>query len=132
MAKVNYEGLDELLAEMKRLGELAGPTADRMIAVGAEELKKSWIASAEKHKHEDTRDMILSIGARPGDKDIRSVDVYPLGKDRFGTRNAEKAFILHYGKSGIDASRWVDEAEDNAQEPIQKAFERIWDEHLKG
>lgn len=135
MARIDYQGLDEMLDEMKRLGELAGPTADRMLTAGADELSKSWAAAARKYRHEDSGDMIRSIGTKGGpvtSGNVRSIDVYPQGKDRTGTRNAEKAFILHYGTSRIDASHWVDDAEDNAEQPIQDAFLRIWDEHLKG
>lgn len=42
---------------------------------------------------------------------IRYIDIYPQGKDRHGVRNAEKAFILHYGTKRIAATHWVDDAD---------------------
>lgn len=134
MARIDYQGLDEVLASMKRHGELTGAVADKMIAAGAEIVKESWQESARRHGHIDTHDMINSIGYKPSKRsgDIRSVDIFPQGKDRKGVRNAEKAFILHYGSSSIKGSHWVDEAEDIAEERVVQTFERIWDEHLKG
>lgn len=134
MARFDFEGLDEVLASMKRHGELTGPVADKMIAAGAEIVKESWQESARRHGHLDTHDMVNSIGYKPTKRsgDVRSVDIFPQGKDRKGVRNAEKAFILHYGSSSIKGSHWVDEAEDIAEERVVQTFERIWDEHLKG
>lgn len=134
MARFDFEGLDEVLASMKRHGELTGAVADKMIAAGAEIVKESWQESARRHGHLDTHDMINSIGYKPSKRsgDVRSVDIFPQGKDRKGVRNAEKAFILHYGSSSIKGSHWVDEAEDIAEERVVQTFERIWDEHLKG
>lgn len=134
MARFDFTGLDEVLASMKRHGELAGPVADKMIAAGAEIVKESWQESARRHGHIDTHDMVNSIGYKPTRRsgDVRSVDIFPQGKDRKGVRNAEKAFILHYGSSSIKGSHWVDDAEDIAEERVVQTFERIWDEHLKG
>lgn len=134
MARFDFTGLDEVLASMKRHGELTGPVADKMIEAGAEIVKESWRESATKHGHLDTHDMINSIGYNPTKRsgNVRSVDIFPQGKDRKGVRNAEKAFILHYGSSSIKGSHWVDEAEDIAEERVVQTFERIWDEHLKG
>jgi hypothetical protein len=77
-----------------------------------------------------------------------SIDIYPQGKDKKGTRNAEKAFILHLGTTsntaqkrrkkkkfsgpGIPRTLWVDDA-DRASEPrVMDAYTRIWDAFLKG
>lgn len=135
MARFDTSGLDELLAEMKRLGELSGETADKMLMAGAEEVKKAWKDSAEKHKHRDYGDMIESIGYARQPKtagDIKQIDIYPQGKDRKGVREVEKAFILHYGKKGKPGSHWVDDADTASGPKVQAAMEQIWDEHLKG
>jgi hypothetical protein len=135
MASIKYEGLDEVMASMKSHGELVGKVADKMLMAGAEEVKKAWAASARKHDHKDTGDMIKSIDYSRSPKtakDIRTIDIYPQGKDRKGIRNAEKAFILHYGTSSIKGSHWVDDAEAMAEEDVIRVYEQIWDEHLKG
>lgn len=135
MARFDVSGLDDLLADMKQMGELVGETADKMLLAGAEEVRKAWQISAEKHNHKDTGDLIKSIGYAKKPKtarDVRTIDIYPQGKDRKGVRNAEKAFVLHYGTSSIPASHWVDDADDMSEGPVTEAYERIWDEHLKG
>ena len=135
MARFEMDGFDELLAEMKQLGELSGDVADEMLIAGAEEVKKAWKESALRHGHKDTRDMIDSIDYSRKPKtasDIRSIDIYPKGKDRKGVRNAEKAFILHYGKKGKPASQWVDDAEKRAEPAALAVMTEIWEKHLEG
>jgi hypothetical protein len=133
VARLDYQGLDEVLDSMKRAGELIGPTADKMLQAGAEELSKSWVSAIKKHSLIKTGDMVNSVAPNKirTTGGVRLVDVYPQGKDRKGVRNAEKAFVLHYGTTRIKATRLVDDVEDGAEEPIQRVYERIWDEHLK-
>lgn len=155
MARFDTQGLDELLADMKKQGELVGEVADKMLMAGAEEVKNAWRASAERNQLRDSGDMIESIGFPRKPKtagDVRTIDIYPQGRDRKGVRNAEKAFILNYGTAGsnslnaqrkrkkqdkrkgpgIPATHWVDDADKASGEPVMAAMERIWDEHLKG
>lgn len=155
MARFDMTGFDELLAEMKQLGELSGAVADKMLLAGAEEVKQAWKESAERQNLKDTTDMINSIGYPKSPKttgDIRQIDIYPQGKDRKGVRNATKAFVLNYGTKGstskraqkrrtkvdkrpgpgIPATHWVDDADTASGPLVIAAMERIWDEHLKG
>jgi hypothetical protein len=135
MARFELSGFDDVLDEMKRLGELSGDVADRMLMAGAEVVKKEWKASAERSGHRDTGDMIASINYARKPKtagDIRTIDIYPQGKDSKGVRNAEKAFILNYGTKTRKASQWVDKADQASGEPVMQAMTKIWDEHLKG
>lgn len=155
MARFEMQGFDELLDDMKRLGELSGDVADRMLMAGAEKVKVGWRRAAEKHGLQDTGDMIESIGYARAPKtagDVRQIDIYPQGKDRKGVRNAEKAFVLHYGTKGsnsenaqrkraktdkrpgpgIPATHWVDDADAESGPLVMEAMTAIWDEHLKG
>ena len=78
--------------------------------------------------------MIASIGFPRTPKDagsIRSIDIYPQGKDKRGIRNPEKAFILHYGTKKIKGSRWVDDADRYSEETVVPAMIRVWDNYLK-
>ncbi len=150
MARFDVSGLDELLADMKRQGELAGQVADKMLMAAAEEVKEAWRDEAKRRDFHDVGDMIESIGfaGKPKTaKDIRIIEIYPQGKDKKGVRNAEKAFVLHYGRKGsgkkrrkgkkfsgpgIPVTHWVDSAEEKAGPRTLAVMERIWDEHLKG
>lgn len=151
MARFEVEGLDVLLDEMKRYDQLSGPTADKMLLAGAEEVKQAWKGEAERRQFKDTKAMINSIGFPRAVKrasDILSIDIYPQGKDARGVRNAEKAFILHWGTSsnstrkrkakkkfsgpGIPRTLWVDDADRESGPRVLDAYTRIWDAFLKG
>ena len=136
MAQFSTDGIDSIAEEMAWMGEAAGETADEMLLAGAEEVKRAWQETAERHGYRETGDMIESIRADKAPKsdanDVRRISVYPRGEDRKGVRNAEKAFLLHYGTSRIRGSHWIEEAEQKALPTVQQVFEDIWDRHLKG
>lgn len=136
MARFSTDGIDQIAAEMAWMGEAAGEVADEMLLAGAEEVKRAWKETAERHGYRETGDMIESIRADKAPKsdanDVRRINVYPRGEDRKGVRNAEKAYVLHYGTSKIHGSHWVDEADQDAGPMVQDVFEKIWDRHLKG
>lgn len=134
MARFDVSGLDETIEEMKRLGQMTGQTADAMLMAGAEEVRKAWRQSAEEHRHRDTGDMIASIGFARKPKEIgsiRTIDIYPQGKDKRNVRNAEKAFILHYGTTKIRGSRWVDDADKISEQTVVPAMIRVWEQFLQ-
>ncbi len=134
MARFEVDGLDDLFAEMNRMGELYGATTDEMLVVGGETVKEEWKKSAERHKHRVTGDMIESITYSRQPKkvqDIKSVDIYPQGKGSNGVRNAEKAFIANYGTTSQQASNWVDEADQASEEKVYSKFEEIWNKRLE-
>lgn len=134
MARFDVSGLDETIEEMKRLGQMTGQTADAMLMAGAEEVRKAWRQSAEEHRHRDTGDMIASIGFARKPKEIgsiRTIDIYPQGKDKRNIRNAEKAFILHYGTTKIRGSRWIDDADKISEQTVVPAMIRVWEQFLQ-
>jgi HK97 gp10 family phage protein len=134
MARFRTEGLDELIDRMTEMELTTGELADEMLFAGAEEVKKAWKKSAEQHRHRDTGDMINAINySRQVRKigDIKEVDIYPQGKDKKGVRNAEKAFILHYGTSRIPASHWVDDADEMAGPMVEERLWTMYDEWLE-
>ena len=134
MARFDVSGLEETIEEMKRLGQMTGRTADAMLMEGAEEVRKAWRQSSEEHRHRETGDMIASIGFARKPKEIgsiRSIDIYPQGKDKRNIRNAEKAFILHYGTTKIRGSRWVDDADKISEQTVVPAMIRVWEQFLQ-
>ena len=133
MARLEFDGIDEAVAEMKRLGETVGPTADRMLLAGGDEMKKAWVNAINRFDHVDTGAMRKSVGYVKKPKEIfggKALDVYPRGKDKQGTRNAEKAFVLHYGRKNMTASHFVDAAETEGEPRATAAMVRVWDEHM--
>jgi hypothetical protein len=147
MARFRTDGIDDIIEQMKALGELSGEVADEMLLRAAEEVKKAWRQAARQHKLKLTGQLIDSIGypCRPKTVgDVRTIDIYPQGNstytigsdgkrvDRKKTvRNAEVAFILHYGTSKKPATFWVDTADELAAVPVQEAMEEIWDRELR-
>ncbi len=150
MARFDTSGFDQIIKDVTALGEKSESVGKRMLLAAAEEVKKAWKAAAAKFGLRDTGDMIDSIGFpnEPSNASgVQYIDIYPRGKDRHGVRNAEKAFILHYGVDskharrrrprkyrgpGIPPTHWVDEADKLSAAPVQAAFERIWDDFLNG
>lgn len=133
MARFEIQGMDETIAEMKRMGETTGPTTDRMLLAGAEEMKTAWVNAINRYDHVDTGAMRRSVGYAKKPKEIfggKALDVYPRGKDKQGTRNAEKAFVLHYGRKNMTASHFVDAAETEGEPRATAAMVRVWDEHM--
>lgn len=133
MARFEIQGMDETIAEMKRMGETTGPTTDRMLLAGAEEMKTAWVNAINRYDHVDTGAMRRSVGYAKKPKEIfggKALDVYPRGKDKQGTRNAEKAFVLHYGRKNMTASHFVDAAETEGEPKAAAAMVRVWDEHM--
>lgn len=132
MASMDTSGLDDLVNEMRRLGQMDGPVVAEMLDTAAEIVRESWRESAEAHGHVDTGAMIASIDF-PVKGDARTLyrEIYPQGNDGKGVSNAMKAFILHYGKSNMAGSYWVDDAERKAGPKAIEACQEIWDRFLQ-
>ena len=131
MASIDTVGLDELVNQMRRLGQDVGPVADEMLDTAAGIIRDQWKATAAQYGHVDTGAMVDSVDF-PVKGNARAMyrDIYPQGKDAKGVRNAEKAFILHYGKHNMPGTYWVDDAEDKAGPEAIAACQEIWDRFL--
>lgn len=134
MARFDTSGLQDLINDMRKMGDAAKPVARVMTLAAADEIRTAWKNTATQYGLIDTGAMVESIGYPAEPTDLGgafAIDVYPQGTDASGTRNAEKAFILHYGSSRIQPTYWVDEADKNAEEPVQARLEGIWGEFLE-
>lgn len=133
MADFNVEGIDSLtIGFMRKAGALDEAISD-CLNVGADLLVKAQKDQAESMKIHDTGDMINSIKATKQRKDKDGnpyVDIYPQGKDRKGTRNAEKGFIAEYGKSDQPARPWMRTANEKANDEVQNAICETFNEHM--
>ena len=130
--KTSGDLIDDIAKELEQLGEdVSGQLGQEMLDEGAEIIKFNWIKSIKNHNHIDTGDMVNSVGVAKGTKAKKFRDIYPQGKDSKGVRNAEKAFIAHYGKSGQLGDRFVDEAEANSDVECAVAMQRKLDEYIE-
>lgn len=133
MARITIIGMDETIRSIEQLGENAGPVVDAMLRAGAQVASEEWEASGRRHHHIDTGQMIASIGFSGKIKNsggVKSIDVFPQGKDHKGVRNVEKAFVLNYGARGRAGSHWVDEANSQAEPKVATTMQAIWDEYI--
>ena len=134
MARFDTSGLNDLVKDMTKMGQRSGAMAEAMVKTAGMEIRDSWKRTAEKHKYRKTGAMIDSIGMPEGVQTIGDssfVDIYPQGKDKNGTRNAEKAFILHYGTSRIRPSYWTDEADDASEPVVGEKLDNMWGKFLE-
>lgn len=148
MARFRTDGIDQVIEQMRQLGELTGEVADQMLLAAAEEVKKAWRQAIKQHGLVDTGSLIESIGYARKPKtvgDVRIMDIYPQGKSnsfrdkRNGktydrkkpVRFAEIAFINNYGTSSIKATHFVDTADDLASKPVTDIMTRLWEEALR-
>lgn len=138
MAKFSVNGIDSLAADLKRLGQLDNEKlVSDMLDAGAEVVADEWIhgiLEATKPDGRSTGDMARSVAPTKGIKkigDVSAKEIYPQGKDRKGVRNAEKAFILHYGKSGQAPTRFVDAVEESAEDKAVSAMEDVFNNYLE-
>ena len=130
--KTSGDLIDDIAKELEQIGEdVSGQLGQEMLDEGAEIIKFNWIKSIKNHNHIDTGDMVNSVGVAKGTKAKKFRDIYPQGKDSKGVRNAEKAFIAHYGKSGQLGDRFVDEAEANSDVECAVAMQRKLDEYIE-
>lgn len=99
MARIKSDGLEEMARVLKGLSAAINNAQPQIMEAGAKVLVDEWKAVIQEKSHVDTGDMRDSVAATQP-KEIAggyAVEVYPQGTDRKGVRNAEKAFLLHYG-----------------------------------
>ena len=128
MALFNGEGFDELLADLKKNGDLIDDAAPEMLQAGAAVVADAWRDAIQSHGLIDTGDMLDSVAPSNlvNSSTEKKIAVYPQGRDRKGIRNAEKAFINHYGASRRKATHFVDDAETKAEGPAVEAMAAVW------
>lgn len=131
MASCKFSGMDEMMQYLKKTGDLAnGQLCEDILNAEADVYIDEWKKAIDKCvKTKRSRgEMRDSVNAKR--VDMHTVEVYPMGKDHKGVRNAEKAAIHHYGKHGQPGSRFVDIAEENAAAPSLEAAEKVFDEYF--
>ena len=146
MAHIETTGFSDLLKDLEALGEDVNEMSDDMLAAGSTVAVDAWKKGIENVEHKivspdgkgyqakrgdgDTGDMRDSV-ARAEKSRKNTAEIYPQGKDRKGVRNAEKAFVLHYGTSSYQGSRFVDGIEEKAAPEVYVAMGDVMDEYLK-
>lgn len=135
--KLNVSGIDAIVEDMKRMHQLSGEAAKAVLYAGGNELQRAWIDEAQRRNHIRSGDMLKSIGQtriRTIEGGLR-LDVYPQGNSRprgkknVKTKNAVKAFVLHYGREGkrpIKGDKWVEKLLENSTGKTNSAMADTW------
>lgn len=133
MAKFEINGVDRVIDELGRMGALTGPMAEEMIREGARKIVGTWKSVIERRGHVDTGAMLKSVKSKKpsGGTEVLIREIYPLGEDAKGVRNAEKAFILHYGWKSRQGDHFIEEIMDESVEPAVSAMEAVMDKYMK-
>lgn len=134
MAKMDTSGLQDIIRLLRKADAQTGKVAQEMVMAGAEEIKKGWQQAILAHGLVDSGQMLESVGypKKPTVKNgVAEIDVYPQGKDKRGVRNAEKAFIQHYGSSRVKPTRFVDDAEEMSADAAVEAARTVFDKKMK-
>ena len=132
MARFEAEGLDELIASLEGDKKLFDSAAHDMLQAGGEVIAEAWRDAIRAHDLIETGDMLNAVRVFDvATEHVKKVTVYPEGRDRKGIRNAEKAFINHYGASRRKATHFVDDAETKAEGPAVDAMAAVWFDKLE-
>ena len=113
----------------------------RIVMAGADTAEKRVRQNTQQRRHVRTGDMLAAIGSSPYKEALGGgeTDVYPLGTDRKGVRNATKAYVINYGrgrkrnggKMGDHFITGDKQAEAAVLQAMQAESDRIADEMSK-
>ena len=129
MANFSTSYLSDIIGNLEGLEKDIGEIQDEMLEAAGAEFEKAWKNGIERHEHVDTGDMLKSVKAKIN-KNKKTVTIAPTGKDRQGVRNAQKAFVLHYGSTKIAGDRFVDDVEEKGEDAAIDAMMEVYNEEL--
>lgn len=140
MAQFNTVGLEAAQKEFLLMTERATKVVPLALEAGADVLVKAQKEEAQK----------LNISGRSKGALVRSIkadkvkgntiskytEIYPHGVDRShtkkGVRNAEKGFVLEYGRSNMPARPWMSTANERSASKVMDAMAKVWEETTNG
>lgn len=132
MAKFNTVGFEEVEKQILRQSEIATKAVPLMLNAGADVLVEA---------QQKETDQLFGISGRSKGDLKRSIEkskvtstsvdatitVAPTGKDSGGVRNAEKGFVLNFGRSNMPAQPWMDAANAKSKDKVHEAMMEVWD-----
>ena len=118
MAKFNVVGLDDVQEAMLRQDAIVEEAVPEMLKAGGAVMQKAQQEEIKTrfNSRRSTGALLASIKVSAV-KEIdggKRVEIYPNGKDKHGVRNAEKGFVLNYGRSNMPARPWFTAANEKA------------------
>ena len=128
--KCDIEGLDSIIDDLKAIGEDTEAIAEEMLEAAGEVMEEAWKEEVTRRKFVLSGSMRDSVKSKVHLKK-RYVETYPQKKDKKGTSNATKAFVLHHGKKGQKATYFVNDIQEQGGIKAQVAMRDVLDKHLK-
>ena len=138
MATVRVNGFELLEGQLERMGR---PMIKQIVEAGSAAAARRMQERTESAGHGSpgksrraTGDMLASIGRNEYREWLGggAQDVYPLGEDRRGTRNATKAYVLNYGRGRrLRGDKFITgdtQAEEIITQAMQAESDRLVDE----
>lgn len=132
MAKLEISGFEDLEKLFLQEDKNAGIAVDRMLNVAADvyvKAQKEEIRRYFESSDRSTGDLGKSIKKSKVTRiaGSASIDVRPTGTDRNGVKNAEKGFVLNFGRSNMPAKPWIDTANEKCNEKAYEAMKKEWE-----
>lgn len=135
MARISFAGIDQIESQLAKMGR---PMVRKIVEAGGRAATERMRSNIESRRHIRTGDMMQATGMAEYVETLGggSVDVYPLGEDRKGERNATKAYVINYGVKGNQHPRSADRfitgdtarAKEIVQEAMRKESSRLIEE----
>jgi hypothetical protein len=140
MAEFNSVGLEDVERQLLFWTEAATKAAPKIIDAGVDVLITAQRAEAAKLKisGRSAGALVKSIkaGKLMGKDSAMYREVFPHGKDKNhtkkGVRNAEKGFVLEYGRSNMPARPWMSVANEKAADAVVEAQLKVWEAMTNG
>lgn len=142
MSKFTFNGMNELTISLQEMASAPDEVKYNMLEAGAAKLVEKWKSVLESHRR--TKSLIDSIKVKRKKGDTPIVQVVPDGRrpseyrgirktKRGGYKktNAEVAYVLEYGTPRMDATHWMETANEEATDSVTEAEAAVWDEYLK-
>jgi HK97 gp10 family phage protein len=140
MANFNTVGLEEVEKLFLKQSAIATKAVPLMLKAGAAVLVEAQRAEVDVLVREakirkdasQTRsygDLQKSIKAtQPKSSSVEAyIEVYPQGKDRDGTDNAEKGFVLEFGRTNMPAYPWMATANEKSHDKVHANMLEVWE-----
>lgn len=131
MAKFGITGLDDIQEAMLRREQATIDAVPEMLKAGGEVIKKALQEETSKLNSTGRSTGALTASIKVSTVKERNgehfIEIAPTGKDRHGVRNAEKGFVLNYGRSNMPARPWFTAGNEKAADVATAEMRRVWE-----
>ena len=148
MAKFTFNGMDEISASFEQLANITDEDKSSVLMAGAEVLQERQTQKIMDMFRQRTGDLAKSISVQlKGAGEDFHAYIFPKGKHRgssmgrrmkkgrssgkYSGTNSEVAYVLNYGSPRIDATHWLEIANEEAEAEVIAAEQDAWNSMLE-